>query len=1026
METFEIYTLGTGYYLEKILNALRIIIGDGGFTNLLKISAMCALMMIAIRATVSADYKIISRWMLSAVVIVSLFIGTRATVLIHDTLPDAYGRASAARSVENVPWGLAALASITSMGGNYLGEKFEMAFAGVFNNASYQKTGMLFGTKIVEDTANLRITDPQISQFMLRFYRGCIVPDVLMGKERKNGYTLSELVGAEDLANFLSEHSSKARMISYGGELDKYPLASSAERSKASKAQGYITCKEAAERLEVAFGAESTQLEKVLSSSFLRHFFPSSTERIGGLNSKGKEAADPSFQAILQDSYSLFINSGRSASDILKQTTVINALKDSVNNVDSLGEAYASISTNKIVESSFSSLSKWASKLSLQLKSAFEAVIYGLFPLVLVLLVTPIGLEVLKNYAMSFVYLQMWQPIYSILFCMAAAYGEYEASGVNALTFASHGAIARVNHDISMIAGYMLLCVPVIALYATRGAFSSMGNMASSIFYVPQHAAISASEQAVRGNYSMGNTSVDTHSFNNVSGNKYDDNYAWMSGMKSFATASGSIEKGFADGRPALDISPSLSNMGGLTRINLGQIMGSRLEQSETSALNDLNRHSSDMVESRSSAYSRMLGFYSHFSRGSSEYQNWQKSLGSEERQNFEESYSMLSRFAQDHNISTDSAVKLAFAASAGLSFDKIPMMPKLSDGADKGAGLSIPIPVFAKVSVGADWSKASNYRKAYDALISGDTTQRYAESFAKMESYMNNNSYQEQSGLTRDQLDSVKQDLHTATSANYARNHAIERVEGISKLRSAYQSNSASIDQDLQHKYAEWGIEKYGATQFEEIQRNDPVRANKLAHEFMDSVALPIPEPVTSSGIANKFQQYDQEMAAGSANEAKLSALAPTHSSHQEMVTARHDMRALQTYAEGSELLEQNAGEFKSTVMGGLSVQKQTIGDGFNAKQTKVNEKLIAGEGDLKSKVKAQEAMSGRELQKGIHIKVGESLIGKEKSSRAFAFADEVLEKNETTKSDESGIKQTESSNVTQSKSKESGDENK
>lgn len=973
MQVFEIYTLGTGYYLEKILNALRLIIGDGGFISLLKISSMSALIILAIRASVSTDYKAISRWILSAVVVVSLFVGTRAKVLIHDTLPDAYGRVSVARVVENIPWGLAAIASITSTAGNYLGEKFESAFAGVFNNASYQKTGMLFGTKIVEDTANLRVTDQQINQFMLRFYRGCVVPDVLMGKKRKNGYTIAELVAAEDLANFLAEHSSRARMLTYSGELDKYPLPSSAGVSKTI--QGYITCKRAAQRLESAFKVESSYLEKALSSSFLRHFFPGSSQQIGGL--KGKQAADPSFQAILQDSYSLFIKSGRSASDIIKQTTMINALKDSVDHGGNVAEAYTSVTTNKIVESSFSSLSKWASKLSLQLKSAFEAVIYGLFPLVLILLVTPIGMEVLKNYVMSFIYLQMWQPIYSVLFCMAAAYGEYEASGVNALTFKTHDLISQVNHDISMIAGYMLLCVPVIALYATRGMFSSMGNMASSIFYVPQQAAVSASEQAVRGNYSMGNTSIDTHSFNNVSGNKYDDNYAWMSGMKSLSMASGSMERSFADGRSTLDISPSLSNMGGLTRINLAQVMGSRLEQSETSALNDLNRHSSDMIESSSSAYSRMLGFNNNFSKGSSQYESWQKSLSNEDRQNLEESRGILRKFSQDYNISTDDAVKLAVAANAGVSLDKIP----ITKGGFSGG-----------LSGGLDKSKASNIRRAYDALSSGDESMRIATNFARMQSYMNSDSYQEQSGHTRDQLESVKQDFHQAESSNYARSRAMEKVESISKLRSDYQNNSASIDQDLQHKYAEWGIQRYGATQFEEIQRNDPVKANRLAHEFMDSVALPTPQRVTSGDIAGKLQQYDQEIR----NEGRLSDVGSIYESRQKEVKGRYQdgkERVKQEVEDGT-IFKEDGTIFSEEINTKLSEKKNTKGSDFSKKQQEINQTLIDGDKDIKKVFGGRQKVASEELEKGIYVKLGENLLGKERASDAFKPLKETEDK--------------------------------
>lgn len=100
METFEIYTIGSGYYLEKIFNAIRLILHpDNNFTSVMKLSALAAVVVMTIRAGLNSDFKTAAKWFFGVTILVGLFLTSKANVQIIDTLPDSYGRLSAPKVI---------------------------------------------------------------------------------------------------------------------------------------------------------------------------------------------------------------------------------------------------------------------------------------------------------------------------------------------------------------------------------------------------------------------------------------------------------------------------------------------------------------------------------------------------------------------------------------------------------------------------------------------------------------------------------------------------------------------------------------------------------------------------------------------------------------------------------------------------------------------------------------------------------------------------------------------------------------
>lgn len=823
MNEFDIYTLGSGYYLEKIFNAIRLILGDSGnFIAILKLSCLGAVVVLALNAGINNDFKSSAKWFLGVTILVSLFLTTKATVHIHDKLPDNYGSLPAPRTVQDVPWGLAFLGSITSKAGNAVAERFDMAFAGVFVNSDYQKTGVLFGSKIVEDIGRLRLADVGMKHFMLNFYKKCIVPDVNMGYSRKNGYTVKDLVEADNILEFLKDHSSNARMIFLSGNIKRINQGKSLlnglfghQKStvESEKIDDYISCNKAAHYISDMIDYEVEHRTPVLASNFLSYFFP---------DNKAADK-DEMFKTVLESSYGIFIRkASRDAKDVLMQNIMINSLSDTV---EGFNRAYGKVTTEEMAKSAFYSVSQMAQKFVPILRAVLECLFYGVFPIVLILMVTPIGLNILKNYSYGFVYLQLWQPMYAILFCMAAAWGKFYAMGIDTLTYATHTKISLINEQISAIAGYMLVSVPIISIFITKGMVASMGNLANSILYIPQSTAVQNADQIIKGNYQIGTTSYDTHSFNSTSGNKYDDNYSWMSGMKSFALPSGAQEKEFADGRMAIDSSSAISNLAGLAKIDFNKAIGSRFDQNINEQVSKADRYSSSMMESATSGYSKLLGFNEDFSQNSNAYQSWQNNLSMEHRKALDESRSFVNKFSEDHGISQQDALRLAIAGN-------------LYGGV--GAGIKEGLAAKLGFNIGGEGSTGATKAENFNRLIVSSQDKRFAENISKLENNSISTSFQGGSAVSQNMINSIKSDFAQSRAANHERSQAIEEVRSLQESRGVFEQNVGNIGQDLSNTYfAEKIIKQHGAAGAENLIRNDPKEVNNILSESMDELIV-------------------------------------------------------------------------------------------------------------------------------------------------------------------------------------------
>jgi hypothetical protein len=117
------------------------------------------------------------------------------------------------------------------------------------------------------------------------------------------------------------------------------------------------------------------------------------------------------------------------------------------------------------------------------LQAGIRALIYGLFPFVFIVALTPGGMKVLINYFQSIIWVELWMPISAVLDMILYTQSKskinqiFENDGFNMTGAASIFSDATM---ISSIAGYLYLSVPALAWLILKGSGHMLGNITAS------------------------------------------------------------------------------------------------------------------------------------------------------------------------------------------------------------------------------------------------------------------------------------------------------------------------------------------------------------------------------------------------------------------------------------------------------------------------------------------------------------------------------------------------------------------
>jgi hypothetical protein len=498
-----VYAYWNADQIASVLNAVSMIMGGGDYLTLMKALAVAGLLIAVTMGVVALRGETVWAYLLMVAVFYGCIFLPKTTVNVQDV------RTNTNYAVANVPLGLALFASETSHIGKWMTEAFETAFTPV-DEERFSKTGMAFGSRLIEELQNVRADLPSLEGEISMFVRKCVNPEFI-----GNTKVLDDLVKSTDLWGFIGATNGPANSFSLN------PARSTFVNNAA------LPCPDAYAALTVLLDGQTNNQIGVLGARVNPGNSMASTVILSQI---------PAVEAALLDV-------SRTAQDAVRQSIVANLLRDCRAQPLSMqsGCVQSSAAVAMAEESakvSYAAMAKVAAATLPKLRNAIELITIGVFPVVFLLIViagAKAGM-VLKSYVAAMFWVQLWAPLYAIINAMAVKSDKADLLGIVHLaggtTLANMTRLGNEALSNQSIAGLLTISVPVIALALIKGGEVAMSGVVSSIMGPAQGAAQKAGDSIGQGNITGGTVSwgiVNTSGVN--TGN-------WGSGNSTFGNIS--------------------------------------------------------------------------------------------------------------------------------------------------------------------------------------------------------------------------------------------------------------------------------------------------------------------------------------------------------------------------------------------------------------------------------------------------------------------------------------------------------
>ncbi len=481
MTSYTVYTYGGGEALYEVFNAIASLMGGGDYLTLIRLFGILSLFWVVIEMGVLRR-TINWHWFVMFMLMFNIFFVPKMNVVIMDRLNPA-----ATRVVANVPFGLAAPAWLFSTIGDGLTTMTEAVFTPP-NDMLYHNTGMVFGSKLVLAINNAMFDDPLLNKNLTEYARQCVYYNVAYGF-----YSMKDIYYSSNLLSLILSPAlnSGIRGMFY---------------DPGNGASTFLTCKQAATRLK-------TDITPVVDSMIGRF-----ANALFGNTGQAPAVMRARLLSALPATYGYLANISTTASQMVTQSALANFFRDSYGQVASMANATAAATawavtvTERQQRSAYRTMGEIAARALPIMQTVFQVIIYGTFFVVFLALLLPVTVsgKALATYLKMMIWIQLWPVLYAILNMVVSLYDRSAtrsiADGVlSPASMAGLQGMTQVNSDISIIAGYLALSIPLLAWgLVTAGGFA-FSQLAQQLFMPATQAANQMGGETARGNISTGN-----------------------------------------------------------------------------------------------------------------------------------------------------------------------------------------------------------------------------------------------------------------------------------------------------------------------------------------------------------------------------------------------------------------------------------------------------------------------------------------------------------------------------------------
>lgn len=562
----EVFTVGGGEYLVNVLNAISAWTGSGGWRSMIQVVLVIGLIYALTSVAFSLNWRILFQWFIGATLMYGVMIVPTYDVKVTDRINPSLAPAT----VSDVPVGLALVAHVSTLAGDYLTRTAETVFV-MPANLSYSNSGIIYGARLYDRTRNFKIRDPRVRANLTKYFQQCLFYDFMLGHKNP-----SVVLNEPDFLAAMGP-GSPARAMPYRAP-DMSASIITCEEAYSNLASGDLPAEEARELQDQATAA-FPGLTPGLALNQLQTDLPAVTSYFHG--SGGAMDAGRVFQQRALTEAFLAARAGFGAAD---------------------GDSFAALRAEEQARNTYNSIGAQAMTYVPLLHIVLVTLFFAIFPIIFPLWLIPqTGIMAMKAYMTSFFYLAAWGPLYVIIHMIAMYRAETSLSSSHptGITPAGMAGIDAVNLETTSFAGMMLLLVPLVATAAAKGAMT-MASQAQTLFGPAQGAAEAAATEQTTGNYAYGNESILNSSSFLKQANQWNTapTQTIGHGTSTFVGADGATTKATADGFEVVDQRPGISNIG--QQLGLSQSFNDAKALQERTARSRLDQVRNALSEARS------------------------------------------------------------------------------------------------------------------------------------------------------------------------------------------------------------------------------------------------------------------------------------------------------------------------------------------------------------------------------------------------------------------------------------------
>lgn len=795
-EGLKIYTYGGGEILQKIFNLVSIICGakiadyDVAVWIAVNIGLLVAVVMAMTKMNLSPIWK---QWLIPVFLTVSLFTLNTEKVIIHDYLIRNDSKQKDYK-VDNVPLLLAYTAHFFSTLSHGMTEMLEDG-AHLVDDGVYNWTGHIYAGKSLFNTRKMKLIDEVTEENFRNFCSECVFRDLGLGL-----YTKEELGKAPNLLEFLEERTSKIRGVQYRQPNHSIGPLDGKEEPPAGTT-GMLSCQHAISRIHKHLNGELANSKELL---------------IGSIGSEYQHLLDKSEKAPIQK--------------LVEQQIAIDTLKDyTVGRYDTLAAKRAEqlqIASQKI-------LGAMGANILLASRNYFEALLYGVFPLVIIVSLISLGFRVLLGWIQIIAWVSFWPPCFVIanfiLDCIwEAKKGGLGFSGKSYSLNMSDGLFDLYNHMEGIACG-IFLTIPLLSwglLYLSKGGASALVHWASSFTGAAQSSASVAAAEETTGNYSYKNVGLSSQSFGNATENQRNMSPLLMGGTTSTQDVQGKMTTSIQG--EGLSIDERKSNL--LTDISNSEAFTNSIQSHLREAESVTQGESVSLSKNIAHTANAAQGLNKHTSNASSLSEGWDTSELSNMQRQAQEIYTKAEEYGKTHNMDTTQVFDEALKVGAGWGIG-------LKAGIDGSLSNR-----FAQSEGDQKSERLSDALSIYESMQHlAQTVHREGGNFSAEEGFRD---YQ-------DFADSFNQTESSATQLNatYSTQKSLETLE------SNVQSKDLRVSRNLNNAFMGHLEKSLGDKELIQQTLSDPLMRQREIDGFIRNIA-----PKTTIETSNLQKEYEAE----------------------------------------------------------------------------------------------------------------------------------------------------------------------